>query len=62
VTKPQTVPARRRGIDCGVCGQYGLGVREVKAHYRDGERERTVILAALTCCYCKSTIRVPYLG
>lgn len=62
MTKPTLVPARRRGVDCGVCGQYGLGLREVKAIYRDGEVERAVVLVALSCCYCKSVIRVPYLG
>lgn len=62
MTKPKLVPARRRGIDCAVCGLPGLGMREVRARYTDGATERAVVVAALSCCYCKTTIRIPYLS
>ena len=58
MTKPVVVPARRRGVDCGVCGQYGLGVREVTRTFQDGAVTRTVRMAALACCYCRSVIRL----
>jgi hypothetical protein len=58
VTKPVTVPARRRGIDCGVCGLPGLGVREITARHVDGDVVRQVRVTALACCYCHSAVRV----
>lgn len=58
MTKPVMVPARRQGIDCGVCGLPGLGVREITVQMQDGEVLRQVRTTALACCYCKSAVRI----